>query len=270
MGRILARNVFYNGTILAYRNQEIENSVAEAIIDHNLNYSLRSPLTCRYYTELCQQCYGSNLSTAEIVDLGETIGVIAAQSIGEPGTQLTMRTFHTGGVFSGSVSDEILSPVSGQVHFDQPLPGKCVITNQGQIAFLIMQKGQVGILTSEQNNSGLHTHLIDFEPLSLIFVKQGQKILRNQALAERCIPDDSTNQKQTANISTLISGQIRFDLSLNFSNVESLDGMDSSAEGSRIFRLAFKRSFQKSKFRKTLLTTRSLGPYKPGLELPNF
>src|SRR5690606_10346403 len=66
--------------------------------------SVRSPLTCKAEYGLCRQCYGIDLARGRLVDAGLAVGVIAAQSIGEPGTQLTMRTFHTGGVAGGDIT----------------------------------------------------------------------------------------------------------------------------------------------------------------------
>src|SRR6266566_7481946 len=86
-------------TVLADRNQEITEEVARTIDAAGIDEVLvRSPLTCEARYGVCRSCYGRNLATGELVGSGEAVGIIAAQSIGEPGTQLTMRTFHTGGV----------------------------------------------------------------------------------------------------------------------------------------------------------------------------
>src|SRR6266508_2509155 len=88
-----------SATVLADRNQEITEEVARAIDAAGIDEVLvRSPLTCEARYGVCRSCYGRNLATGELVGSGEAVGIIAAQSIGEPGTQLTMRTFHTGGV----------------------------------------------------------------------------------------------------------------------------------------------------------------------------
>ena len=98
-GRIPAEDIVADGTVLFKRNHLMnrddakkveESSVAEVVV--------RSPMTCRVARGVCQHCYGMDLALGELVDVGEAVGVIAAQAIGEPGTQLTMRTFHTGGV----------------------------------------------------------------------------------------------------------------------------------------------------------------------------
>ncbi len=94
-GRVLAADVgsFKRGTLISFNDaQKIEQdaSITEAL--------LRSPIACKVGRGVCQKCYGLDLSNGEMIDLGEAVGVVAAQAIGEPGTQLTMRTFHTGGV----------------------------------------------------------------------------------------------------------------------------------------------------------------------------
>ena len=81
-----------------------EPAVEDLVMNHNVkSFHVRSPMICREQTGLCQRCYGQSLATGELVELGSAVGIIAAQSIGEPGTQLTMRTFHTGGI--AGVSD---------------------------------------------------------------------------------------------------------------------------------------------------------------------
>jgi DNA-directed RNA polymerase subunit beta' len=88
-----------DGTVFAERNEELNEEVASRIAGAGIQEVLvRSPLTCEARYGVCRMCYGRNLATGSLVGVGEAVGIIAAQSIGEPGTQLTMRTFHTGGV----------------------------------------------------------------------------------------------------------------------------------------------------------------------------
>ena len=82
---------------------------------------VRSPLTCEAARSVCQSCYGWSLAHGHQVDMGEAVGIIAAQSIGEPGTQLTMRTFHTGGVFTGEVAGQIRADVAGEIRWGKGL-----------------------------------------------------------------------------------------------------------------------------------------------------
>ncbi|MDO8716083.1 MAG: DNA-directed RNA polymerase subunit beta', partial [Dehalococcoidales bacterium] len=101
IGRLAAVKVVRpkTGKIIVDRNEEIDEEKANEIIAAGINrIQVRSALTCQSRQGICQRCYGRDLSTSRIVDLHTAVGVIAAQSIGEPGTQLTLRTFHTGGV----------------------------------------------------------------------------------------------------------------------------------------------------------------------------
>ena len=101
VGRVAALDVCHpaTGEVIAARDEEIDEEKAARIKEAGLKkVAIRSVLTCRTRHGVCVKCYGRNLATGRMVDLGEAVGIIAAQSIGEPGTQLTMRTFHTGGV----------------------------------------------------------------------------------------------------------------------------------------------------------------------------
>ena len=86
----------------------------------------------RYFT-VCQYCYGWNLADSNLIHIGEAIGILAAQSIGEPGTQLTIRTFHTGGVFSGRTSNTLCRSINGQIFFPEILKGRLARSRTGQI-----------------------------------------------------------------------------------------------------------------------------------------
>ena len=100
IGRMAAIDVTDSkGKVLVARNAEVNEEALEAIEAAGIDrVSVRSPLTCAARHGVCRMCYGRNLATGDLVDIGQAVGIIAAQSIGEPGTQLTMRTFHTGGV----------------------------------------------------------------------------------------------------------------------------------------------------------------------------
>jgi DNA-directed RNA polymerase subunit beta' len=101
VGRLSAADLIHptTGEIVCGRSQEITEAVAQAIDESGIDEVLvRSPLSCEARQGVCRLCYGRNLATGHLVGIGEAVGIIAAQSIGEPGTQLTMRTFHTGGV----------------------------------------------------------------------------------------------------------------------------------------------------------------------------
>ncbi|NLN07928.1 MAG: DNA-directed RNA polymerase subunit beta' [Firmicutes bacterium] len=106
-GRFAAADIFdpQTGELLVKKDEFINDDKAELIVSRGIkSVGIRSVLTCRTRHGVCVKCYGRNLATGGIVDVGEAVGIIAAQSIGEPGTQLTMRTFHTGGVAGDDIT----------------------------------------------------------------------------------------------------------------------------------------------------------------------
>ncbi len=104
VGRYAAKSVAdpKSGDVIVKKNEMIDEDKAQAIVDAGIEHvTIRSIFTCNTRHGVCQKCYGRNLATGEQVEVGEAVGTVAAQSIGEPGTQLTMRNFHTGGVAGG-------------------------------------------------------------------------------------------------------------------------------------------------------------------------
>ena len=106
LGRVAAEEIADpdTGEVVCQLNEEIDEELAEKIVKVRKQVSIRSVLTCKSRFGVCIKCYGRNLATGKLVDVGEAVGIIAAQSIGEPGTQLTMRTFHTGGVAGDDIT----------------------------------------------------------------------------------------------------------------------------------------------------------------------
>ena len=174
---------------LATRDTEISPNLAFKIAGLRDRVVVRSSLTCACTHEVCQLCYGWSLSQGKLVSLGEAVGVIAAQSIGEPGTQLTMRTFHTGGVFSGDLLQDIRAPHAGKVFFPEALQGLLVRTAQGQIAFLIKIPGALLL----DDGKGQVTR-IQLEAATMVFVRQGEVIESNTVIGELAVITKEGNQ----------------------------------------------------------------------------
>ena len=104
-GRVLAEDIVdVDGTVIARVNETINDDLADKIASIRDKVLIRSVLTCQSPQGVCRKCYGQDLANKADVEIGEAVGIIAAQSIGEPGTQLTMRTFHTGGVAGGDIT----------------------------------------------------------------------------------------------------------------------------------------------------------------------
>lgn len=193
--------------LIARKNQEISPNLAlkiSLVKDQAKPVStvlVRSPLTCTYTHEVCQLCYGWSMAQGSLVSLGEAVGVIAGQSIGEPGTQLTMRTFHTGGVFSGDLLQEIRAPHSGKIWFPKALQGLLIRTSQGRIAFLVKVSGELLIesdyVDGKKNSRSEEKHKatrLSLEPSTILFVRQGEKVKNHQILAELAITTEEGNQ----------------------------------------------------------------------------
>ena len=155
IGRVAAEDIVdpTSGEILVALNELITHQKAKNIVDAGVKKAqVRSVLTCRNETGVCARCYGANLATGEPVDVGEAVGIVAAQAIGEPGTQLTMRTFHTGGVAGGDditqglprveelfearkpKRDAILAEISGKVSIgENKRKREIIVTNQDDV-----------------------------------------------------------------------------------------------------------------------------------------
>nr|UFP91553.1 RNA polymerase beta'' subunit [Selaginella erythropus] len=119
IGRVFAENAYVETRCIATRDQEIGAELADRLIAfHKRPISIRSPLACNSMFWICRLCYGWSLTHGDLIGLGEAVGIMAGQSIGEPGTQLTLRTFHTGGIFTGDIARNIRTPFTGTIMFN--------------------------------------------------------------------------------------------------------------------------------------------------------
>nr|ANA57010.1 beta' subunit of RNA polymerase [Pyramimonas parkeae] len=140
VGRVLANSIRTKNKWIGLRNEDISEQLAIQLDQEKKKVLVRSPLTCQTVRHICKLCYGWSLAQGSMVDLGEAIGIIAAQSIGEPGTQLTMRTFHTGGVFSTGVADRIYAPHSGRLEYWPKTASQTTRTVFGQSAIFFEEE----------------------------------------------------------------------------------------------------------------------------------
>ncbi|VAI85093.1 unnamed protein product [Triticum turgidum subsp. durum] len=132
IGRVLADDIYIGSRCIAAQNQDIGIGLVNRFITafraqpfRAQPIYIRTPFTCRSTSWICQLCYGRSPTHSDLVKLGEVIGIIAGQSIGEPGTQLTLRTFHTGGVFTGGTAD-----LSQDILYSVNIPSKSLILVQ--------------------------------------------------------------------------------------------------------------------------------------------
>nr|AND48347.1 beta'' subunit of RNA polymerase [Eosphagnum rigescens] len=178
IGRVLADNSYINGRCIATRNQDITAGLANSLITLQTKpIYVRSPSTCKSMSWICQFCYGWSLTHGDLIELGEAVGIIAGQSIGEPGTQLTLRTFHTGGVFTGDIAEHVRTPFNGIIKFNTDLvhPTR---TRHGHPAWICHNDLSVSI---ESKNK---IHNLNVPSQSVLLVRNNQYIESKQVIAE--------------------------------------------------------------------------------------
>lgn len=208
LGRTLAQDLYGGKShLLGARNDIIDSNLAEIIIQANLKQiKVRSPLTCESNRSVCQNCYGSSLAHGKRIDLGEAIGIIAAQSIGEPGTQLTMRTFHTGGVFTGKFAESIRAPFDGTIHYSNSIAqARSIRTRHGEEAFIIEKPTKL-IIHSYSN----YYEAIILNIGMVAFCKEGDTVKKNEIIAETNPTSRLITEKATKNLILDLSGQVYF------------------------------------------------------------
>ncbi|MBE9127949.1 MULTISPECIES: DNA-directed RNA polymerase subunit beta' [unclassified Coleofasciculus] len=211
LGRVFAQDVIHptTGEVVAERNQDISDELAREIGKTDIEeVVVRSPLTCEAARSVCQHCYGWSLAHGHMVDLGEAVGIIAAQSIGEPGTQLTMRTFHTGGVFTGEVARQVSAPFDGIVRFSKRLRTRGVRTRHGEDR---EQVEVIGDLVVEPKNGKGQTQTVQVTPGSLLMVSNGEEVKIGQLLAEVALGKSRlSTEKATKDVASDLAGEILF------------------------------------------------------------
>ena len=171
-GRNLATDLIHEGKVIAERNTLITDDLIKKIEELDIReVEIRTPLTCKLEKGVCKKCYGLDLSNHKEILKGEAVGVIAAQSIGEPGTQLTMRTFHTGGVATAaSVQSDYKADVSGKVKLKD-------------ISILVNDEGKE-IVVSQNGRVIIGKHRYEVPSGSTLHVKDGDSVKKGQVLVE--------------------------------------------------------------------------------------
>jgi len=179
-GRTVCEDIYQPGDstkLLAKSGDILTNLQAEAIDDSGIeSIRIRSVLTCETRRGVCAKCYGINLANSRFVSMGEAVGIIAAQSIGEPGTQLTMRTFHLGGIASAGVSPEIIADNEGILVYSDL---RTVKTEEGYWVAL-NKNGRLNIVRDEGRSLDEYKKLLStksIEPLQSFTIELGTKIL---------------------------------------------------------------------------------------------
>nr|WIL99214.1 RNA polymerase beta'' subunit [Meliosma myriantha var. discolor] len=178
IGRVLADDIYMGPRCIAIRNQDIGIGLVNRFITFRAQpISIRTPFTCRSTSWICRLCYGRSPTHGDLVELGEAVGIIAGQSIGEPGTQLTLRTFHTGGVFTGGTAEHVRAPSNGKIKFNEDLvhPTR---TRHGHPAFLCY----IDLYVTIESQDIIHN--VNIPPKSFLLVQNDQYVESEQVIAE--------------------------------------------------------------------------------------
>ena len=185
IGRYTATKVINPETkeLIIDKNEMINENIAKKIVKAGIKkVEIRSALTCKSQFGVCQKCYGRNLATGNLVETGEAVGVMAAQSIGEPGTQLTMRTFHSGGVAHGGDADitQGLPRVEELFEARNPKAKATISEITGRVASIEAANGKHKIVVENDVESREHTTLYN----SKVRVEVGQNVVAGEQLTE--------------------------------------------------------------------------------------
>jgi DNA-directed RNA polymerase subunit beta' len=188
-GRVSALDVRIDRKLVVRAGEIITKDIARILQDSNLeSIRVRSPISCRASEGICATCFGLDLSKNEKVRIGEAVGIVAAQSIGEPGTQLTMRTFHIGGVAGFDITYGL--PRVEEIFEARPPKGKAVLAKEDGFVEFIKEKGLTKIIevkglkktTSKKARAGVTEYAV---PLNAnLFVKEGDRVKKGDQLSE--------------------------------------------------------------------------------------
>jgi DNA-directed RNA polymerase subunit beta' len=185
LGRTTVHDIYHplSGELIVASGDEITEEIADTIENSPIEQvEIRSVLTCESKKGVCAKCYGRNLATARMVQNGEAVGVIAAQSIGEPGTQLTLRTFHVGGVAGGLATDSsIITKYDGHIEIEELRSIDCVDDDGKKFLTVIGRLGEMRII---DKNTGitLSTHTVPYG--SKLYYNHGDDVKKGTTICE--------------------------------------------------------------------------------------
>ncbi|MFM9911060.1 MAG: DNA-directed RNA polymerase subunit beta' [Chitinophagaceae bacterium] len=204
IGRTSLHNIYHPVTdeVIVTAGNQINEDIGKIIEDAGIEIvEIRSVLTCESKRGVCVKCYGKNLATGNLAQKGDATGIIAAQSIGEPGTQLTLRTFHVGGVAgSASVESSLTAKFDGTIQFDGLRSVTSENSEGNKVQIVIGRTGEVRII-DVKNDRMLITNNVPYG--ATLFVKDGQQIKKGDVI---CTWDPFNNV-----VVAEIAGQIKFD-----------------------------------------------------------
>ncbi|MCR4438868.1 MAG: DNA-directed RNA polymerase subunit beta' [bacterium] len=212
VGRVAAEDVYHpdTGEVMVQAGQLIDEELGQAIVDAGIEeVSIRSVLTCAARRGVCAMCYGRNLATGRMVQVGEAVGVMAAQSIGEPGTQLTLRTFHIGGTASRiAAQSSVVTKRGGTLQYENVR----AIRQEDGSQICISRTGRINIV--DENNRVVEKYTVPYG--ATILKQEGQSIGKGEVFFQW--------DPYSASIISTHSGTVRFeDIKENVTYREELD-----------------------------------------------
>ncbi|GBU07735.1 RNA polymerase beta prime subunit [Bacteroidales bacterium] len=185
LGRVSVHDVFHpiSGDTIVEAGDEIDEDKAAIIQSSPIErVEIRSVLTCESKKGVCGKCYGRNLASGRMVQMGEAVGVIAAQSIGEPGTQLTLRTFHVGGIASNiATENKVVSKYEGVLEIDELRTVASIDTSGGSVQIVVSRLSELRII-DPKTKIVLNTHNIPYS--SKLFFNSGDKVKKDDVIIE--------------------------------------------------------------------------------------
>lgn len=198
VGRFLATDVREGGKVIVKRNTLLTAEDVALIEKSGVqSIEIRSPMTCETKRGICTKCYGTDLMTRKVVEIGSAVGIAAAQSIGEPGTQLTMRTFHSGGI-SGKDITQGLPRVEELVEARAPKHLSLMSEVTGQVKISVSgDERKIYVIPVDKNEEGAVTEYF-VDPVAEILVKDGDIVAKGQRLTEGHL--DLTDMLRTVGI----------------------------------------------------------------------
>jgi DNA-directed RNA polymerase subunit beta' len=205
-GRMAATDIVEpeNDKTIVERNQEIDEKVVADIVEAGIKtVHIRSPLSCQSVQGICQMCYGRDLARWHLVDMNTAVGIIAAQSIGEPGTQLTLRTFHTGGVVGLDITSGL--PRVEELFEARPPKAEATISEIDGVADVI--DGEVGRFIKVTSQDTFHDEYI-LPSRWKLNVKDGQMVDIGTMLAKPPVKKKSDSKEITENIVAHVAGEV--------------------------------------------------------------
>ncbi len=185
LGRVSVHDIYHplTGELIVSSGEQIVESLAKKIQDSPIErVEIRSVLTCESKKGVCAKCYGRNLATNKMVHIGEAVGVIAAQSIGEPGTQLTLRTFHVGGIASNIAAEsKIVLRYDGRLEFDELRTVEAADESENAYQVVVSRLAEMRVIDTH-TGIALTTQNIPYG--SKLYVKNGEMATKGQLVCE--------------------------------------------------------------------------------------